>query len=239
MCDLVFSVQEFLKIVPGLVLFPFTVYLAWKKVGVNVTASISSRHERAVASRISEVVLINLKDKPITVFGIYAVCNEKIYWEIDRYDPPIVLKSLESTRIETKPYSTLRLGAEKYNPDFLSDKIQIVLVTPHKVVKCKMVTHPDLMRIPALASYQNALKHTQQYNDIVYNEFAAYAINYVLDSKIITAIVDCSGFICCNWKFHFNAIPPEALKTEKELRKYLEAVEFEKMTKWFSVEKLP
>lgn len=238
MCDLILSVQEFLKLVPGLVIFPFSLYLAWKKLGVRVTASITTRHERTVAPRISDVVLMNLKDKPVTVFAIYAATDENIYWELDRFDPPIVLKSLESTRIEMRPYSELWLESGKFEPDFLKAKIEIFLVLSHKVVKCKMVTHPNLMHLPAFKGYRNAPKHTKQFNNIVYNEFAAYAITYRIDSEILTAIVDRSGFICCNWNFHFNMFPPEAMRSREDLKQYLDTAEFGKMTKGFTVDVL-
>jgi hypothetical protein len=238
MCDLIFSLQEFLKIVPGLVIFPFTMYLVWKKLGVKVTASISTRNERTVAPRISDVVLMNLKDKPVTVFAIYAVIDGDISWELDKFDPPIVLKSLESTRIETQPYSELWLDSGNFSPDFIKSNIEIFLVLSHKVVRCKMVTHPNLMHIPAFASYRNASKHTKRFNNIVYNEFAAYAITYSLNSEINTAIVDRSGFICCNWNFHFNMFPPEAMNSRENLKRYLDTVEFGKMTKGFTVDVL-
>ena len=238
MCDLIFSAQEFLKVVPGLVVFPFTLYLAWKKLGVKVTASITTRHERTVAPRISEVVLMNLKDKPVTVFAIYAVSDDHIYWEIDKFDPPIVLKSLESTRIETRPYSALWLETGDFKPDFLTNKIDIFLVLSHKVVKCETVTHPNLMHLPAFSSYRNASKHTKKFNNIVYNECATYAISYSLNSEIITAIVDCSGFISCNWNFPFNMLPPEAMNSKEDLKHYLDALEFGKITKWFAVDTL-
>lgn len=239
MCDLVFSAQEFLKIVPGLVVFPFTMYLAWKKLGVKVTASITTRHERTVAPRISDVVLMNLKDKPVTVFAVYAVIDGDIYWELDKFDPPVVLKSLESTRIETRPYSALLLDSVKFEPDFIMAKnIEIFLLLSHKVVKCKIVTHPNLMHIPAFKGYRNASKHTMQFNNIVYNEYAVYAITYSLNSEIKTAIVDCSGFICCNWNFPFNMFTPEAMKSKEDLKQYLDTVEFGKMTNGFTVDAL-
>lgn len=238
MCELVFSAQEFFKIVPGLVVFPFTMYFAWKKLGVKVTASITTGYERTVAPRISDVVLINIKDKPVTVFAIYATIGD-IYWELDKFDPPIVLKSLESTRLGMNPYSELWLDSGKYEPDFLkANDIKIFLVLSHKVVKCKMVTHPNLMHFPAFKGYRNACKHSKRFNNIVYNEFAAYAITYSLNSEIKTAIVDRSGFICCNWNFHFNMFPPEAMNSRENLKQYLDVAEFGKMVKGFTVHAL-
>ena len=239
MNELVFSVQEFLKIVPGLVIFPLSLYLAWKKIGIKVTASYTTQHQRIVAPRISKVVLMNQKDKALTVFAIYAVMDREITWEIDKFDPPIVLKPLESTCIETQPYSQLTLGADNFEPEFIPPyNIEIYIVLSHKVVKCEPVTHPTLLNISMFQEYRSASKHIKRFNDIVYNDYAAYAITYVIGSEIKTAIVDRAGFISCNWNFHFNAIPPEFMATEDEVRKYLERLQFEKFVKTFAVDVL-
>ena len=201
---MVLSIQEFLKIVPGIVIFPISFYLAWKKLGTKVAASFSVQFNRTTAKRISEVVLVNLKDKPITVFAIYAVLDQDISWEIDRLDPPIILKPLESSRIETHPYSELYLETEKFEPDFVSPKIDIYIATSHKMVKCKAIPHPNLLKMSSLKHYRSATKNTRRFNGIVYNDGAAYAITYVINSEVKTAIVDRSGFIGGNFGFAFN-----------------------------------
>ncbi len=116
MCNLVFSLQEFLKLVPGLVLFPFSLYFAWKKIGNKVLASISTSHEMIVAPRISSVAIRNMRDKPLTVFEIYAVIDDDVYFQVEKFDPPIIIKPLESALIETRPYSRLNLGREIFDP---------------------------------------------------------------------------------------------------------------------------
>jgi hypothetical protein len=239
MCELVLSIQEFFKLVPGLVIFPLSFYLAWKKLGIKVAASFTVQYQRTTAKRISEVVLVNLKDKPVTVFAIYAVIDQDISWEIDKFDPPIILKPLESSRIETEPYSELYLGADKFEPNFISpSKIDIFIVTPHKIVKCKTVSHPNLLNIPVFKHYRSATKNTRRFNNIVYNNEAAYAITYVLNSEVITAIVDQSGFIGSNFGFGFNMVPVECMKSKDDLRTCLEQTSFGKMVDRFVVDKL-
>lgn len=239
MCELVLSFQEFLKIVPGIVIFPFSFYLAWKKIGIDVAASFTVCSDRITAERISEVVLVNLKDKPIAVFAIYAVIGDDISWEVDKFDPPIILKPLESSLIETKPYSELYLDAEKYEPDFiLNAKIDIYIATSHKILKCKAVSHPNLLRIPLFKNYRSATKSTRCFNNIVYNDRAAYAITYVINSEKITAIVDKFGLITENFSFGFNKLPAECLISEVDLKNYLEKTPFGKMVNYFIVNKL-
>ena len=237
MCELVFSIQEFLKVVPGLVIFPLSLYLACKKLGTKVTASITAQLQKTVAPRIGEVVLMNQKDRALTVFAIYAVMDQEIFWEIDKFEPPIVLNPLESTRVETRPYSQLMLGADNFEPEFMAPyNIDIYIVLSHRVVKCKTVTHPRLLNIPAFQHYRMAIKHTKRFNNIVYNDDAAYAITYVIGSEIKTAIVDSSGFVCCNWNFRFNMIPPEFMGSKEEIQKYLETLQFGNFVKWFVVD---
>lgn len=233
MCDLLFSMQDFLKILPGLILFPFSIYLAWKKLGVKVAASITFGKSRTLPSRITDVVLINFKDKPVTIFAIYAVMDKHISWEVDRFDPPIVLKPLETIRIPTTPYSLLWLNTGVFEPDFVGAKnIEICLVLSRKVVKCKKMRHPNLQHIKAFASYRNAIKHADSINGVVYDERATYAIVYKSETGTKTAIVDCSGFICSNWDFWFNTLPPEAMDSTKYLETYLNNVGLGEVTKF-------
>jgi hypothetical protein len=242
-CELALSFQEFLKIIPGIVIFPFSLYFAWKKIGINVAASFSVKSDRITASRISEVVLVNYKDKPITIFAIYAIIENDVYWEVDKFDPPIILKPLESCRIETKPYSELYLGIERYEPGFISDimkqnKVDIYIATSYKIFKCKRISHPNLLKIPAFKNYRSTTKSTRRFNNIVYNDRAVYAITYVINSEIITAIVDRAGLINGNFNFGFNALPTDCLINEVALKNYLEKTPFGTMVNHFIVAKL-
>ncbi len=237
MCDLVFSIQEFLKLVPGLVLFPLSFYLAWKKLGIKITASYTFGMERTIAPRITEVIVMNHKDRSFTVFAIYAVMDQEICWEIDRFEPPLVLKPLESTRIETNPYSELMLGGETFEPEFMPpNNIDLYLVLSDKVVKCATVSHPTLQNIPALQHFRRAIKQTKRFNNIVYNDRAAYAITYLMGSEIKTAIVDRSGFIGRNWNYRINMVPAEAMVSKNDVTNYLKEAHFDKMVKWFVVD---
>ena len=191
MCHLVFSLQEFLKIVPGLILLPLSLYLGWKKVGTKIVTSISVEHQITLAPRISSIVLINKKDKPLVVFAAYAVINKEVYFRVETFNPPLVVKPLEATQIETEPYSELSIGLTKFEPDFvLSNKVEIYLALTEGIIKCKMANNPDLNSIPAFKKYRIATKIVNKFNGIVYNDDAAYAILYRIDSHVRTAIVD-------------------------------------------------
>jgi hypothetical protein len=179
-----------------------------------------------------------MKDKPLPVFEIYAVVGD-VYFEVEQFDPPIIVKPLESIQVQTKPYSRLSLQTGKFEPSFIpSENIGLYLVLDRKVVKCKMVSHPYTNVIPALKKYRIAVKETATFNGQVYNEDSTYAIIYRVNSETKTAIVDRSGFICRNWNFWFNTTPKEHLKSESDLGNYLETVEFNKAAEWFKVQAL-
>ena len=238
-CDLVFSLQEFLKIVPGIAILPLSLYLAWRKIGVKILASISTSHGIGTAPRISGIVLRNMKDKPFAVFSIYALINNKIYYKVEDFDPPIIVGSLESARVETRPYSQLSLGADKFEPDFMPpNKIDIYLVCAEKLIKCKRVSHPDAGFVPALKRYRLATREVRTFNGVVYDDDAAYAIIYRLNSNLRTAIAHRSGFICRNWDFWFNAIPSDHMKSEEDVRRYLEAAGLGNMVEYYHVHSL-
>jgi len=244
MCDdLVFSVQELLKLVPGLVLFPFSFYFAYKKIGARVLALLSTTHEMTLAPRISSVALQNLKDRPITIFRIYAVLHDDVRFDVAECDPPVILKALEAVRIDTKPYSQLILNGQKFEPDLVSDlasgNIAIYLVTDKKVIKCKRIAHPDPTAVRG-KRYRLATQEVTAFNGVVYNEEAAFAIVYCVhgSADVKTAIVDRSGYICRDWRFPFNSVPREQMKTREELTKYLEAAGLKRFATVFDVHPL-
>jgi len=239
MCDLVFSIQEFLKIVPGLFIFPLSFYLAWKKIGIKVSSSFSVHHERTLPPRIGAIMLTNQKDKPVTIFSIHAMIGKSIFYEVDHFDPPMILKPLESLQLTPKPYSNLYLGADRYKPDFGSaDNVELYIAIPNKIIRCQNMPHPSPLLFCKFNSYRMAIKSTLQFNGLVYNENAMYAITYRMDSAISTAIVDTSGLICREWNYHVNVIPQQYMKSKMEVRKYLELIEFDKAAGWFAVDEL-
>lgn len=237
-CDLVFSLQEFLKIVPGLAIFPLSFYLAWKKIGTSISCSITMRSNRITARRISNVVLTNHKDRPITIFAIQAVAKD-ISFVVEEFDPPIVLKALETMTIDTRPYSMLELGDSEWEPDFLQ-KLEIFLITPRKkAIKCKEESHPSVVKMRAFNHLKTASKITKTFNGVAYNDKAKYAISFKQNSDIKTAIVDISGFINDPWKYTYNMIPAEFLQSEETLKSFLKTTKADVALQICSVDFLP
>jgi hypothetical protein len=239
MCELVFSIQEFLKIVPGLVIFPLSFYLAWKKLGTNVSVSITSGADRITPVRITRVNLSNFKDRPIAIYSIHAVINKEITYEIDRFEPPLILKALESLSLDTKPYSRLYLGADVYEPDLLHpSRVDIYLGLADRLIKCKMVDHSSFFPMKKLEAYRKAVKETKKFNGEVYDEHTAFAITYKEDGKKKTAFVHSSGLISRDWDFPFNIIPTSSMTDEEQLKAFLEKSEIGKFIGSFAVSDL-
>jgi hypothetical protein len=223
MCDLVFSLQEFLKLVPGIAIFPLSFYLAWKKIGTSVSCSVSYSSSRVSANQFKDIVLANNKDKPITIFEIQAVIDNDISFSVDKFDPPIVLKSLETISISAKPYSSLYIGEQQWEPDPLfRGKLDIYLSTPTGIVKCKNTSHPDTNTFEKLGHFNRAAKITNKFNGIVYSKGkAAYAITYKSGTGVKTAIVDVSGFISGDWDYQYNFVQPEHMKSIEGIKEFL------------------
>jgi len=237
--DLVFSAQEVLKVLPGVILLPFSLYFAYRKIGQKVSVSYSIRYSRTSAPRIGEVSITNLKDKPLTIFSMHAVIDKDIVIPVEEFAPPVVLKALESTRIETTPYSMTHIGDDKLLPNFSSAKfIEIYIISNHGSIKCKTETPPGISSITSFRNKRMATRSTYKFNDKVYNDRAKYAITYVLDSKRLTAIVDDGGFIGEDWDFQYNQIPDTHMASKEKVVDALNACGFDKYSKRFHVDEL-
>jgi len=219
----VFSLQEFLKLVPGIAIFPLSFYLAWKKIGTSVSCSVGYNSSRVSANQFKNIVLANNKDKPITIFEIQAVIGNDISFSVDKFDPPIILKSLETISISAKPYSSLYIGEQQWEPDPLSrEKLDIYLSTPAGIVKCKNASHPDTNALQKLSHFTRAAKITKKFNDVVYSsEKVAYAITYKSGTTVKTAIIDASGFICGDWEYQYNHVQPEHMGSIEGIKEFL------------------
>lgn len=165
---------------PRLVISPVSLYLAWKKLGTNVVASITNSHEHTIASRITHVDLSNLKNRSVSIYAIHVIVNDTISYKIGEFEPPLIQKELKSMRIETQRYSNLRLGVKMQEPEssFL-DLTDTYLTLSNHMIKCTIGGHSALLPIKSLDRYRHAGKETQKFNGFVYSKNAAHAITYI------------------------------------------------------------
>ena len=154
-------IEDVLVSIPGVVLGGFSLYFAYQKIGSKVLASYSVVSNLVSESRISDITLINKKNKPITIFSIQAVINEDIVVEVENFQPAMVLKSLESTYVITTPFSHLHIGQDKYKADyFRPNKVDLYLITEKSKIRCQVISHPEISKYFDFKRYRKTVKYT-------------------------------------------------------------------------------
>jgi hypothetical protein len=195
-CDLVFSFQEFFKLVPGLAIFPISFYLAVKKIGTGVsfsyTWSVSS-----IGERISSVVLVNRKDRPVIIKNIVAVC-EGVEIDLHTFQEPLILKAYEATRVVPEPYSYLTFRGKKWViPHKASEpNVDLFLILPDGRHKCRPLFKAPRFFVKKYRPAPAASKHRVEHNGMVYNpEAITFIVVYLHEGKQMTTFIERSGFI--------------------------------------------
>ncbi|TWC27795.1 MULTISPECIES: S24 family peptidase [unclassified Pseudomonas] len=225
-------IDTVLRIIPGIILLPLTFYLGWKKIGNKVLISYSTAHERLTATRVGDIVITNLKDKPLTVHEIYVLVDRHFVVPVQKLSPPIVVKGLESIALDTDPVSNYYLGEEEYNFDKYSGQIlEFYLSTHEGLIKCKTVNPPSVGSYTKFKDYVVAMPHTQRYNGIVYNENAAYALIYRYEGESKTAILETGGLILTGWPFLPNQLQLHDMRSEHSVKAALMASEIKYLIK--------
>lgn len=218
------SIVEILKIIPGIVLLPLSIYLGWKKLGHSISVAFTVGSDFTTAKRIQRVFLANRKDRPVTIFSIQAVVNNEITYEIQKFDSPYVIRAMEAVSIETNPYSKLMIGESEWEPNLIAeDKIDIYLEVPTGVIKCQALPHPNLSAASKFRHLARASKITSAFNGIVYNDNAKYAITYATKGSTTrkTALVDVKGFVGGEWDYPINMMAPQQLTSIEGVREFL------------------
>jgi hypothetical protein len=202
----------------GLVALPFTIYFGWKRIGYRVAASYSWRSGGLVASGISNITLINMKDRPLAIFGIHAVM-EGLSFSLKELNPPLILKGLEATTVEIDAVSGWRLGVEPYKWDLPQGRhanIDIYLSTATRTVKCRRESPPSAMTFALSRELRPVIQETTRFNGVIYNEKARYALTYIDSGVEKTSIIDLAGII--HWDQAINGLRLEDMKTADTVR---------------------
>lgn len=232
-------ISEALKLLPGIALFPVTAYIAWRKLGANVSATFTVSHALMLPARISEVVLINNKDKPLAVFGIHAVIDECFSVNLDEFSSPIILAPLESRTVFPSPYSSLFDGKKEHKLELgPRHSVQLYVIASKKLVRCKMESPPHFAILKRFDKHTKLIKHTKKFNGIVYNDQAAYAITYALDHETKTAFIDRSGIIGGDWPWTPNAIPSDRMFSKESVKEWLVHAGFDRKLAAFEIDSL-
>jgi len=229
---------EALKVLPGAILFPFSIYFIWKKMGNSVAVSFSYGSEGFSATRITSIIFTNKKDKPLPIFSAFLLINKDLLIPIEKFDPPIVLRSLEVMQVGTGQFSTYHLGEEQFKltSELIRDA-EFYAITTSGPIRCDIIgNHSDISY-----AYKNDVglvtKSTSKFNGHVYNEHVVFAISYLIDGKQQTALVAKSGFIGGDWGFRYNMIPQDSLSKEG-VWSFLQQCGYDKMFQGISIDDL-
>ena len=229
---------EVLKVLPGALLFPFSIYFAWKKIGNSVGVSFSSGVSGFSATRITSIVFTNRKDKPLPIFSAFLLINKDTVVPVETFDPPLVLKGLEVMQVTTTPFSSYYVGSNQFELTFnLIREAEFFIITSSGAIRCDILnTHCNFSY-----AYKNDMnvvaKNTSIFNGHVYNEHAIFAISYLIDGKQKTALVARSGFIGEDWDFRYNMVPQELL-TQEGIWEFIKKCGYEKLFQGVGIDKL-
>lgn len=231
--------RNILVSIPGVVLAGFSFYFAYQKIGDEVFITYSVVYEQASAKRISEITLINKKNKPLIIFSIQAVINKEIVIEVEKFETGLILKPLESIHIKTTPFSNLWLGSDVYDASYNDlDLVEIYLLSDSKQIQCKTISPPNLSSFFDPRIYSIAAKTTRIFNGCVFNETVRYAITYKYMGETKTAFVHYSGPIFQDWDFKYNFIEEEFMVSADSVKKYLVGLDFDKYFEFLVVNDL-
>lgn len=196
-CELVFSVQEFLKLIPGLAIFPFSFYLAAKKIGTGVSFSYTW-NSSSIGERFSSIVIVNRKDKPVIINKIVARC-EGVEIELNSFEEPLILKSYEAALVIPEAYSFLFFNDKPWTiPHKVAEgnvDLFLVLSDGHRH-KCKQLFKVRKFFAKKYHPVPTASKYKVEYNGIMYNpETIQFIVLYFHDGNQMTTFIERSGLI--------------------------------------------
>ncbi|MDR6581633.1 hypothetical protein [Pseudomonas extremaustralis] len=214
-------VGEFFKLVPGLILFPLSFVLAWKKFGNKALITYSLSHDRYSAPRLTDIALTNCKDRPLVVHALYIIVDRHILVPLKEFSPPLVVKGLESALIECDPVTSYHVGEHSFEFDFLNIGEIYVLTTGGRF-KCDADPTPTLTSIAKNEGYQHVHTRRRIFNTHVFNDGVRYGLTFSAKGKSYTAFVDDGGIIGLEWPFQINALRSEDMTDALTVKTVLE-----------------
>ncbi|MGE8050622.1 hypothetical protein ACQKPT_20275 [Pseudomonas monteilii] len=166
--------------------------------------------------RITSISIANLKDKPLIIYRINVLLKDLGYYELEKFDPPLVIKGLEATSITTTPYTNLLIEPNPFKN--LKVKLDIILTTESSTVKCEAAKSPESINYKFFKKHKQIGINRKRFNDKVYSEHDGWALIYMFQGVQRTSFLAKSGFIHSDWPFKINSLTsedmcnPEAIK---------------------------
>ena len=193
----------------------FAIYFACLKIGNKVTARYEVSNGIFFEEYISKIVLANKKDKPVSIWSIHVVFEKDLQLELDKFNPPLVLKPFETTGISLTKYSELHIGSDTFMPRYIHRDIKL-----YADIGDSLLELGSEVRKNSLSVFSEIAKSTRLFNGHVYNSDVAYFLCYYYDDSEHTAFIDKSGIIGNEWGFRYNNIG-KSNPTPKEVEKFL------------------
>lgn len=125
----------------------------WRKNGVRVQGSLSScQSAYSEDSYFNDLLLENLKDRPVNILNIYIRVGNAYHIEIESYhDDPLILKPYEVTRVDLKPAHAYLINMKRvsFNKIIKSMRSKIIISTTTGRYEVKR----DMKIDPAVGEY--------------------------------------------------------------------------------------
>jgi len=201
----------------------FTIYFAYQKFSNKVTANSTVTSAVFSGKYISNVVLTNKKDKVVSIWSVNAIFDKDNYLELDKYNPPIILKPYETISLSFPKYSSLSINGDKYLPDFISGKTELYIDNGNKMIRCD-----QQFKSNNLDAFTRIYKNITKFNGHVFDDSVCYFITYYYKDKSHTAFVSKSGFISNEWGFSPNSFGNVAI-THQLIEWFLKHYDFDKI----------
>ena len=216
------NLKDFFQTIPGLLLFPYSLYFFWIRTGNKISAYITKSHSRTSAPYLSTVVLRTHREQQVAIHNVIAVIDKDISIVIDSFNPPLILEPLGLLVIKINEVSYYLLGNEKYEPHFNHPhKIDIKVTTNDKVLDCIAGRPPTFITNEKISDYRTALVIRESFNEKVYSENVIFAIVWMDKDTTKTAFIDRFGFVSHYGQLWFNSIDTKHLNNTESLEAYL------------------
>lgn len=192
--ELYFSLLEFInthiKPLFFILVTYLTITLSIKKLGHDVKVYYTVKGSSYLPAQISSVILMNAKDKPVIVTELLVQFPDNQAMKLKEFDPPLILNSLSSEKVEIEQYSKLN---GNYEPKF-SDAV-IKLKTPSNYISC---TFPKFKgdQIRHLIGTSKKI-----FRGHVFSNKVKFAIVYKYNQKTHIAFILHIGAINNDWYF--------------------------------------
>ncbi len=210
--------KESMQIATGIAATFFSFYFSWQKIGKSVSAQYSINMNRLSEVRIDDIILSNNKNSPIEIYSILAVIDNEMFIEVEKFDSPIILKSLETLKINTSEVSYWVDNRVKGILSSLDKTITLFLVTNTSIIECKTMKHKGLAyaMVKQFSNIKFIPKGIQKFNGMTYTLNHKYAFVYQENNTTNTVLVDNKGFMSDSIR-GYNAITKEILTNKEEI----------------------